>query len=164
MPRVAAHGNEQDIDLTPAEVSFSAVQTQAQLACCLFPLSYLLQNVTVQRPRNYRLTSAARGREIQCWLLPGQKLAQVLRHPPELPLTQSCVLRQVRLYLRVLYPTIFQVQKRGSPTFGVSATKNPFCPVKPYFAAKNYDDFATGPICGPLVPSKICGPVHPGPD
>lgn len=66
----------------------------------LFPLSYLLQNVTVQRPRTYRLTSAARGRDVPCWLLPGQKLAQVLRRPPELPLTQSCVLRQVRLHLR----------------------------------------------------------------
>lgn len=66
----------------------------------LLPRAYALQNVTVQRPQNYRLTSAARGRDIQCWLLPGQKLAQVLRRPPELPLTQSCVLRQVRLYLR----------------------------------------------------------------
>ena len=66
----------------------------------LFPLSYLLQSVTVQRPQNYRLTSAARGRDVPCFLLPGQKLAQVLRRPPELPLTQSCVLRQVRLYLR----------------------------------------------------------------
>ena len=65
----------------------------------LFPRSYLLQNVTVQRPQSYRLTSAARGRDARCFLLPGQKLAQVLRRPPELPLTQSCVLRQVRLYL-----------------------------------------------------------------
>ena len=66
----------------------------------LHPRSYVLPSVTVQRPQNYRLTSAARGRAINCFLLPGQKLAQVLRRPPELPLTQSCVLRQVRLYLR----------------------------------------------------------------
>ena len=32
VPRAAAHGDEQNVDLTPAKVSFGAVQAQTQFA------------------------------------------------------------------------------------------------------------------------------------